>query len=308
MTKRDFDAIAEIISKENFDVVAFQEILSEGQALDSLVKYFLPDWDIRWGEPNESMDPSKNKDKRGEGYAFIWNKKRLTLASSSTVTGNRVYEPRSVSDAIRFDSKFFARTPYYIRLIPVNGGFFEFRLINIHLHFGDNTKTEIQKRQEEFQLLTERIYPTISQERRYGNNREAYTIIMGDYNLNLYKFRGEAEKRINKYTYIPSDVSVGDQKIKTVQDELTTLKASSRDEQTEDDNPKRGYAQNYDHFSFDVSRFDREDIKFRASRVDAVRKYCQDDFEVYNATISDHAPIKLVIAMNEEKGVLDHEQ
>ena len=126
---------------------------------------------------------------------------------------------------------------------------------------------------------------------------------MGDYNLNLYKFRGEAEKRINKYTYIPSDVSVGNQTIKTVQDELTTLKASSRDEQTEDDNPKRGYAQNYDHFSFDVSRFDREGIKFRASRVDAVRKYCQDDFEVYNATISDHVPIKLVIAMNEEKGV-----
>lgn len=299
MTKRDFSMIATIIRKEEFDIVAFQEILSEGQALDSLVKNFLPGWDIRWGEPKEAIDPSKNKDKRGEGYAFIWNTKRLTLASSSTVSGERVYEPRSVSDAIRFDSRFFARTPYYARFVPVNGGFFEFRLIDVHLHFGNNNKDEIQKRKEEFAYLTERIYPTISQERRYGNNREAYTIVMGDYNLNLYKYRREAEKRINKNTYIEPIVTVGVQQIVTVQDELTTLKTTIRDEQTDDDNPKRGYAQNYDHFSFDVTRFEREGILYKARRIDAVRKYCKDDFELYNATVSDHVPIALTVIMNE---------
>ena len=296
--KRDFEKIAEIIRKEKFDVVALQEILSEGSALKKLVHNLLPGWEIKWGEPEESSDYLKARDKRGEGFAFIWNTRRLSLATSSTEKGMRVYEPRSVNKALRYDCTMFARIPYYARFIPVNGGFFEFRLVNVHLHFGDNSVTEIEKRKFEYEFLTERIYPSISAERRYGNNREAYTIVMGDYNLNLYKSRGEAEKRINSRTYIKPELVINNQRILTVQDQLTTLKTADTDEYTNDDNKNRGYSQNYDHFTFDVAHFDADNIKYKYNRVDAVRKYCNDDFEMYRAEISDHIPIALEITMN----------
>ena len=153
LTKRDFTRIAEIIRKEQFDVVAFQEILSQGQSLEYLLKYSLPGWDMRWAEPKESSDYSKMKDKRGEGYAFAWDARRMRLASSSTDEGFRVYEPRIVDEALRYDASFFARTPYYARFIPVNGGFFEFRLINVHLHYGNNSLNEINKRKAEYDFL-----------------------------------------------------------------------------------------------------------------------------------------------------------
>ena len=299
LTKRDFARIADIIRSEQFDVVAFQEILSQGQSLQYLVTHSLPGWELRWAEPKESSDPTKTKDRRGEGYAFAWNTKRLMLASSSTDNGTRIYEPRIINKALRYDVSSFARMPYYARFIPVNGGFFEFRLINVHLHFGDNTSNEIGKRKEEYDFLIQRIYPTISMERRYGNNREAYTIVMGDYNLNLYKPRGEAEQRINRNTYIPASFTTDRQTIITVQDELTTLKNKATDEAFADDNPSRGYSQNYDHFSFDIRVFEEEGIRYRSKRIDAVREYCYDDFEMYRAEISDHLPICLEIVMNE---------
>lgn len=242
--------------------------------------------------------PQKTKDKRGEGFAFLWNKKRLQLASSSTSGGLREYEPRIINEALRFDASMFARMPFYARLVPVNGGFFEFRLLNVHLHFGDDTKDEIAKRKEEYEFLIKRVYPSISLERRYGNNREAYTIVMGDYNLNLFKFRGETEDRINKNTYIDSSVQVGNQFITTVQDELTTLKKPSKDNSY--DESVRGYSQNYDHFSYDVRTFEMEGIQAKPKRIDAVRKYYKDDFVEYRSKISDHVPISLEIIMNEK--------
>lgn len=299
MTKRDFGQIADIIRNEQFDVVAFQEILSQGQSLEYLVKHNLQGWEVRWAEPPESSDLSKVKDKRGEGYAFAWNSRRLRLSSSTTESGIRVYEPRIVNEALRYDATLFARTPYYARFEPINGGFFEFRLINAHLHFGDNTLSEIEKRKKEYDFLTEKVYPSISTERRYGNNRVAYTIVMGDYNLNLYKPRGEAEKRIIKSTYIPAQKLIGKQLITTVQDELTTLKKPESASDGTGDQSTRGYSQNYDHFSFDARVFETEGFKYHARKVDAVRKYCDDDFDLYRFSISDHVPISLELIMNE---------
>lgn len=335
ITKRDFCKIADIIRSEQFDVVAFQEILSEGYALEYMVKFYLPGWKIRYKIPRESTDYLKSRDNRGEGYAFLWNTKRLKLASSLVENGERIFEPRIINQELHLDCGIFARCPMYARFEPVNGGFFEFRLINIHMHFGDNTKTEIEKRKEEYNFLLEKIYPRISTERKYGNNRESYTIVLGDYNLNLYKPRGEAEKRINKNTYIDAIKQVGTQRIITIQDELTTLKSvqvdesleeerfetevtpennkfirkivnnkyfRKEDDETIDNNPNRGYSQNYDHFSFDVDMFIREGIRYKGKRIDAVRKYCDDDFEMYRMEISDHIPISLEIIMNEQRG------
>ena len=48
--------------------------------------------------------------------------------------------------------------------------------------------------------------------------------------------------------------------------------------------------------------FIREGIRYKGKRIDAVRKYCDDDFEMYRMEISDHIPISLEIIMNEQRG------
>lgn len=286
--------------------------MSEGKALENLFQNTLRGWKFCWSQAFRTVrDISEDPvtcDPRGEGFAFAWNPNRLTLATSSTTRGERVYQPRSISQAMRHKNTEFSRTPYYARFIPVHGGFFEFRLINVHLHFGANIIAEIDKRQTEFNYLVENVYPTLSMERRYGNNRPAYTIVMGDYNLNLNIPRGDASKRINSNTYIPSEIIVGSQRIVTVQDQLTTLKYKRNDTaytdedeenaEYEDDNPERGYSQNYDHFTFDAYTLENANIGYHAKRIDAVRKYYNDDFEGYRINISDHIPIVLELTMN----------
>ena len=139
-SKKDFEKIAEIIIEEKLDVVALQEILSEGKGilrmqeeLQQCVKYNLYDWDSRWDSPRESTEPDKMpKDHRGEGYAYLWNKKRFKLLEYSKMGKIRIFDPRiinSLSNDVNVDCSFFARTPYYIRLQPLYGGFFELRLI-----------------------------------------------------------------------------------------------------------------------------------------------------------------------------------
>ena len=54
LTKKDFSLIADIIRTEQFDVVSFQEILSNGLSLEYLVRNYLPGWDIKFKEPKES--------------------------------------------------------------------------------------------------------------------------------------------------------------------------------------------------------------------------------------------------------------
>lgn len=85
-SKKDFEKIAEIIIDEELDAVALQEILSEGKGISRMqeelaqcVKYNLYDWDFCWDYPRESTDVNKtSKDRRGEGYAYLWNKKDLS--------------------------------------------------------------------------------------------------------------------------------------------------------------------------------------------------------------------------------------
>ena len=81
--------------------------------------------------------------------------------------------------------------------------------------------------------------------------------------------------------------------VKTVQDQLTTLKKKEDSEEYED----RGYASNYDHFSYDESAIGHV-VHGKPRRVDAVRKYCGDDFEKYFKTISDHIPIVMELKIN----------
>lgn len=74
-----------------------------------------------------------------------------------------------------------------------------------------------------------------------------------------------------------------------MQDQLTTLKNRS---QQKPDDPVRGFSNNYDHFSFDELRFEGMQLPV-CTRIDTVRKYCNDDFELHRKDISDHIPICL---------------
>lgn len=87
-SKKDLEKIAQIITEEELDVVALQEILSEGKGVKRLfeqcVNYELHNWYFCCASPRESIDPKKVKemlinDSRGECYAYLWNKRAKEL-------------------------------------------------------------------------------------------------------------------------------------------------------------------------------------------------------------------------------------
>lgn len=298
--KRDFEKIARIIRDEEMDVVAFQEIFSEGKGvrflLEQAVKFELYNWDFRWAQPRESLDTSKLaemivNDRKGEGYAYIWNKQKFNLAEFSAMGQARIFEPRiinSVSNDVPINCTFFARTPYFIRLQPCFGGFFELRLINIHIFYGNNSPSEVSKRHIEYETLVQDVYPNISQ-KRYGDFRPAYTIAMGDYNLNI--FRPHIQTQAKNFLTEVFNYTDGRQscQIITIQDQLTTLKGTPRSDGEHAD----GYANNYDHFTYSPELSHFSGVTCRA--VNAVEKYCGGDFDYYRENISDHVPIVMEI-------------
>ena len=301
-SRRDFEKISDIIRGEELDVVAFQEVLSEGagvrQWLETSVRFNLYDWGFCWGYPKESSDTEKIQemileDKRGEGYAYIWNKKKFKLTGTQKNGEKRVFEPRiinTLSNDVKSNCSIFARTPYYIRLQPCYGGFFDLRLLNIHIYHGKTgSLTDIEKRKIEYHILTQEIYPQISQH-RYGDFRPAYTIAMGDYNLNI--LRPERSTNVQEIIDVPEYGSVI-----TAQHQLSTLKST---ESVQDEQLYGGAAfsskigvNNYDHFSYGSKVF--SDVSSYV--IEAIHKYCGDDIDYYRKNISDHLPIVMEIKL-----------
>ena len=182
-SNRDFDKIAQIIDEEDFDIVAMQEVLNEN-VFNQLLKCLHPgkkQWAYRWFQP-KLKNNYDTEDKRGEGYAYLWNTKRIDLVKTSLADGTvRESQPVIWSQYSKKNGGRLEREPYYARFSPAGkpgGSFFEIRLINTHIIYGD-TKFE---RLEEFHKLVENVYVNIAN-RRYGNNMPAYTILLGDYNL-----------------------------------------------------------------------------------------------------------------------------
>lgn len=304
-SNKDIEKIAEIILKESMDVVALQEVLSEGKGvrrmIEQCVKYELYNWDYCFASPRESMDKEKISemivnDTRGEGYAYLWNKKKFKLVEYSKLGHKRIFEPRiinSLSNDVGVDCTFFARTPYYIRLQPLYGGFFELRMVNIHIFYGKNSLSSIQKRQVEFETLVRNIYPEISQ-KRYGQNRVAYTIAMGDYNLNIFRPSVPVQTK-NAYLSEVYSYKNGESVINvlTIQDQLTTIRGNIDGNNSFIKNEY--YSNNYDHFSYSPELSPFRDVD--CETVDAVNKYCDGDYLYYSKNISDHLPVLMRIVV-----------
>lgn len=319
-TKARGNQIAEIIKKEQMDIIALQEVLGKKGyykkiALKDIMECLNRSnnvWDCAW-EPASGI----SGDQRGEGYAFIWKTTRLKKVETEIKTdvGNeqiRVFEPR-IWKQYRLDKnlgqKKLVRNPFYGRFTPsgLGGGNFEIRLITTHIRFdgekGENDPSYHIMRKNELKVLTQNIYAQL-EDKRYGVGMPAYTILLGDYNLNL-KNSGASYPHIDQsdeQAIIIDGPNI--KKIITVQSELTTLKRSinnlGEDISNDPEAPvPSGYANNYDHFSYDINRLDAVNPRYRAANIIENGRYTyRGDYEKYKKEVSDHIPIIITLTPN----------
>lgn len=312
-TKKSFDNLAKIIKEEEYDIIALQEVLSE-QAIKKLLTYHLGrNWEGRWDFP------AKSSTQAAEGYAFLWNTRRITLAKNEE---GKEFEPRILNqykvDKVKGQTELI-RNPYFGRFCPIILPKMEIRLINVHIRFSKNKDLDISEkdqRRNEFSVLSEAIYPKY-EDKIYGCNNASYTFILGDYNLNIVKPTIiDGRDRTSRLDDI---VWIDGKKIITVQEMLSTLKSPENKKDPDDDkfevartNVKTekmmadyedltgkvgGYfANNYDHFTYNAGIEDR--LYVANERIDAVLKYYNKDNEAYQREISDHVPVKLIIEPN----------
>ncbi len=321
---RDLKTIARIIKDEKFDIVGLQEVLSEGKAFiapsnfknNIIMELGGPnEWGFEWADAGNKDFEFSSSDPRGEGYAFVWNKKRIKLCETKYIRhdGQIIkadFKPRMLS----INKEFMFRKPYYGRFMPRNGPNVEIRLICVHTYFGANdNEADRLIRQRELDILLKEIYPQIA-DKRYGDPMSAYTFVLGDYNAELIteesiKWQEERRKTLIKKPAVMKmddmhgnviSLKYGGRVIHTVQDQLTTLKAKFDDDTEFEGN---GYYSNYDHFSYDERTY-KKDITVKCERLrKAVSEYCavgdndlyKSDFEKYHKTISDHIPIFMEI-------------
>ena len=184
-SNRDLQRIADLIRDNQFDIIALQEVLSEGKALKgpsignnkgqaiayqkSILGRLGPDWDCRWLDPSTSSKfyPYLGKDSRGEGYAFLWNTRKFELPEKD----GRYLEPY-------IEHRYSTKGENIIRLIrdpavgcfKVKGRPMEIRLITTHIVFGKpnenvfNADFDIgvrNMRRNEFRILAGWIYKKV---------------------------------------------------------------------------------------------------------------------------------------------------
>ena len=289
---RNLQKIAQIIHDENFDIIALQEVLSEGKAFtfqtpEGFKKSILHElgesnYDFIWADAQ-----SEENNNRSEGYAFLWNKRRLRLVETETDRGSRLSEPTMLAKI-----KGIIRAPFYGRFTPQGlpgGTNFELRLLCIHNYYGNNSYTEAyNRRRKELDILLKEVYPQWSK-KVYKNDMPHYTVLLGDYNLEL--IRPGRSTRAGIFTQ-ENDIVVSSRydnmEIQTIQDELTSLKREKSDDGS-------FYVSNFDHFSFDYNEFKKLQKVWK--RVDCVQKYYNGDNEKYFDEVSDHVPVMMKIEL-----------
>lgn len=283
---KNIQTFADIIINEQFDIVALQEIKRK-EAVDMILRRLPNYWN---GEADNEV----------HDYAFIWNTRRIKLVETPTPNGLRTYCPR-IYKQYRIDRRLgqtdLLREPYFARFTPCGtaGGLpFEIRIINTHIRFNksrlseddtdDNSLGAIAMRKNEFSVLARTIYAKEA-DKRYGNNMPAYTILLGDFNLNLPD--SEAGSPYLEEVIEISDGGNISKRVVTKQSELTTLKTSEQAEMDVSENSS--YSNNYDHFTYDANRF--ISVRTTCQKIDSVQKYCGGDFERHKKEVSDHVPI-----------------
>ena len=231
--RRDWKLIARIIRTEQLDLVAIQEVFSDApiKMLHSeLNRGYFSSWEYRVGIKQTVRNSPR------EGYAFLWNSRRLSLLRKKDGT---VYEPEVKSTW----SRSLIRPPFLGRFMPIGWTvpFIELRVINTHIvHSKDlymknkgSDDSALELRKKEYQKLSDEVFPRVAKDRSEGMFRPAYTFIMGDYNLFNRQCSMIDTAPKSEFRYM-----------RTRQSAPTTLEKSKEDEKT-------GYTENdFDHLSF----------------------------------------------------------
>ncbi len=295
--------ISKIIRNEEFDIIALQEIKGTTVINDVLR-------DLNSG--NRKGKWQGCADNEVNDYAFIWNSERITLPRTKLPNGEiRVFYPHIYKQYGRdpeLGKISLARAPFYGRFKTRFVGMpnIELRLVNTHIRFskGKDGKelapsvSEIALRKFEFQALTKNIYYRLS-DKVYGKSegegipQKAYTILLGDYNLNLSESRA-GSPYLGELECVEIKCKVDEDRTKvivTTQAELTTLKKPNED----DSEDLVCFANNYDHFTFDKRRFNG--TRKTIARIDTVTKYCDNDPQRHFKELSDHTPIKMTLSI-----------
>ena len=269
--KKDWKLIAKIIKYHNADIVSLQEILSD-RPIHELVRclnMYGGQWDFRF-ELKETVRNDR------EGYAFLWNKKSISLLESD----GKVYEPHIEAKW----SRSLIRPPFVGRFMPCSPGspFIEIRIINTHIIFNkdkyskerDVDLSSLRMRHAEYRKLSKQVFPSIAHSRT-GDYRVAYTFITGDYNLPL-----------RDCILIDSEPMDEKMTIRSGQSDKTTISLNAAQENPHED----AYANDYDHFSFSNNE---AEYVLSMMRIDAPRRFCNGNFSIYRDTVSDHVPVVL---------------
>lgn len=293
---KDISKIAELILSEEFDIVGLQEVLNEA-ALNRLKTELGPRWGSVWDSPTSRSQQA------AEGYAFLWNTQRFRPATSATrdelsgkggSTGytGRTFTPRIHGNYRLYGNAPLIRDPFYARFEAVNG-WYEVRLINTHIVYDSVGAKQIRKR--ELSVLNE-IYGQI-EDKVYRNSRPAYTFLLGDYNLSLddigVKIPSGAGNGVIGFaveSQLRADRDGTFKTVCTVQDQPSTLRAKSR---SDPDQPTFGFANNYDHFTYDKELSDS--LSLSCQRVNTVERYWNNDFDLHRKEFSDHIPVKMEV-------------
>ena len=304
--------IAKMIRDNNVDIVAIQEIMKPSalkllmSELAGYTKEIEPEeesiwryskleysgyraqyWEGRWVKPNSQWVSSRGE----EGFAFIWNTKRIQLAQRRRYreknSKQRGYaRSNDIEPYIeRKKNSMFVRPPFYGRFETTGLCKAEIRIINMHVVFssvdekrllGGKTRTELTD--EEYMNLPPRIklalelvekgekkrrdaeiynmikYVLDPNDNYPGARRNAYTILLGDYNLRIIP----PEKAITSGMSFSDEVylekgSNGPAKYVSIQKRKSTLKSPPTKGDLEEYKNLIGedrFYSSYDHFTY----------------------------------------------------------
>ena len=295
---KDLRAVSDIIKRNSVDILAIQEIFSKA-ALDSLLNELGEKWAGKWDSPNSRSASA------AEGYAFVWNKDRISLSERRS---GGCFEPVIHNQYPHKDFGELIRNPMYGRFALKSNKQTEIRLINTHIMFSLDRKENdsynhdsseklpgaVTMRKKEYEILASKILPKISDKTydRMWNEiddtcRVPFTILLGDYNLNL-KESGAKDTFIDNPLIVITE-GTNEKRIITVQKDLTTLKSDLSNAKTEG-----AYRNNFDHFTYDSNR----PMEVKCWAVDAPNdpKLFNGDYQKYRDSVSDH----LMVIMNVE--------
>lgn len=299
---KDIGHVAKVLRDCSSDIIVLQEVLNQDIAeltkyggLYSLRRAIGSYWDAKRVsiDLRPDDDPFLNRDPRGEGYAFLWNTKRIELLTDKD--GQEIlpcqfndYKPGSKLNWLK-------RDPGYGRFKLKNSKV-EIRIINVHIISKmpdkDSFKSKIpisdesELRLSEFDVIAGKIYKRINERRTDLNFNSVYTIIIGDYNLNLEGYGEDKEtiQEVRCYDMFGNHRDLGFTKMKTVQRDRTTIKGDFS-----------GFKNNFDHCTYVNDRKHSQAIGNCYRHVYLDESDPAEKIEEYYKNVSDHLPIVVEI-------------